>query len=536
MFHWKISHRLLGCFALITALLIALSTYSVFVTQGIDSKLTANSSQNAVIQRAAIDFRGSVHDRAIALRDAVIAPDPTAVQHELQQIERLAQAYVRANQQLQQVLQEQSGTIPPEVLKMLEDIQRQEASTQTTTDRILQLLQQQDRARAESLLWAQAKPQYVQWLASINRLIDFEEARIITNNSGANDAAKEFGTAMLLITVLAVAVSVAAAMKLAQYITHELGAEPYEVRNVVQAMRNGELTVRIPVRAGDSRSVMAAVAAMQQRFHELVAAVHTNITHLRSTGHEIAEGNLRLGERTDHTTDNLHRTTLAMQALTDTVQSSANAAQQAETLADSALHAAGSGGRVMQQVVGTMQDIAASSHQVEEIIGLIDSIAFQTNILALNAAVEAARAGEQGRGFAVVAGEVRALAGRSAEAARQIQQLIACSVERINLGNQLVDEAGHAMQDIVQHVQRVHQIISSIGQTAQVQSQDILQVNASVHDLEQMTQQNTTLVQQSTAAAKDLQDQAEKLTQLVSAFSVQRSSDEMRLVRAESAA
>ena len=183
----------------------------------------------------------------------------------------------------------------------------------------------------------------------------------------------------------------------------------------------------------------------------------------------------------------------------------------------------------MQEVVGTMQDIAQSSHQIEEIIGVIDGIAFQTNILALNAAVEAARAGEQGRGFAVVAGEVRALAGRSAEAAKQIKALIASSVERVNAGNALVDQAGHSMRDIVNHVQRVHQIIASIGQATQAQSQDITQVNQSVTDLEDMTLQNAALVQQSASSVADLQEQAAALGQLVAAFTVHAQPAPLRL-------
>lgn len=524
MLHWKIRHRLLACFALVTILLIALSTYSVIVTQGIDSALSANSGQNAVIQRAAIDFRGSVHDRSIALRDAVIAPNSASALQEVQEIERLAQAYQRANQQLQHVLSAQSGTIPKEVLQMLADIEREEAVAQNTTQQILRALEHNDRTQAEAQLWAQAKPQYVKWLADINRLIDFEEARIIHNNTDANQAANGFGTAMLLITVLAVTTSIVAAVLLARNITRELGAEPFEVRSVVQALRNGELTVHVPVRAGDSSSVMAAVAAMQQRFHALVSAVHSNIEQLRTTGSEISEGNLRLGERTEHTSDNLSRTTAAMQALTHTVQHSAQSAQQAESLAGNALAAADRGGQVMLEVVDTMQHIASGSQRIEEIIGVIDSIAFQTNILALNAAVEAARAGEQGRGFAVVAGEVRALAGHSAEAAQQIKTLIAHSVEHVNAGDTLVSQAGHAMQDIVSHVQGVHAIIGSIGQATQAQNQDILQVNQSVHDLETITLQNAALVQESAASAGQLQEQAAALHQLASAFTVHTNS------------
>ena len=520
MSHWKIHHRLLACFAMVTVLLIALSGYSVFVTQGIDDALSANSTHNAVIQRAAIDFRGSVHDRAIALRDAVLAPDSHGSTQALQTLEQLAQSYAHANTQLQRVLQDQAHATPEQVPDMLQAIRQLEQQTLQVTANVVQQLQQGQRQAAQTLLWSQAKPLYVQWLASINRLIDFEDARIMSNNHRANQAAKNFGAAMLLITALAVAASVIAALLLARNITRELGAEPRQVRNVVQALRDGLLTVPVPVRQSDRSSVMAAVADMQQRLHTLVSAVHANIGHLRNTSTEIAQGNMHLGSRTAQTSDNLHSTSQAMHALTETVHHSATSAQQAEALASSALGAADRGGAVMQQVVSTMHDIATSSHRIEEIIGVIDGIAFQTNILALNAAVEAARAGEQGRGFAVVAGEVRALAGRSAEAAQQIQALIASSVARVHTGNGLVEQAGSAMQDIVAHVQRVHQIITAMGDTTQAQSQDIVQVNAAMNDLESMTLQNASLVQQSAASASDLQGQSQELAQLVAHFTI----------------
>ena len=520
MTHWKVHHRLLGCFALVTVLLIGLSAYSVHVTRGIDQSLGANAQQNAVIQRAAIDFRGSVHDRAIALRDAVIAPDMQALQQEQQRIAALAQAYAQAQQHLHDVIHAQRDHLPAQVQPMLQEIARQEQLGLGSADRIMQALQRGDRTEAETVLWTQTKPQYAQWLASINQLIDFEEARIGANNRSAQQAANSFGLAMLLVTALAVIASMGAAGLLARSITRELGAEPHEVRRVVQALQAGQLTVDVPVRTGDRLSVMAAVAAMQQHLHALVSAVYRNIHHLRTTGGEISQGNAQLGERTQQTTHNLHGTSAALQALTDTVQHSAQAAQQAQALAGSALEAADHGGEVMQQVLLTMQDIASSSQRIEEIIGVIDGIAFQTNILALNAAVEAARAGEQGRGFAVVAAEVRALAGRSAQAAKQIKDLIANSVQRVQTGNGLVEQASTSMQGIVAHVQRVHQIIATMGHTTQEQSQDIVQVNQSMSDLESMTLQNASLVQQSTAAVGHLQAQSQALAQLVASFTV----------------
>ena len=520
MASWKIHHRLLACFALVTVLLMALSGYSVFVTQGIDQALSANATHNAVVQRAAIDFRGSVHDRAIALRDAALAPDSTTTAQALQAMRTLAQVYSQANLQLQQVLNQPLHATPAQVPAMLQDIAHMEQQAVQVTSALLVQLQQGHVAQAQALLWTQANPLYAQWLASINRLIDFEEARIMANNNYANQAAKEFGNAMLIITALAVAASVVAALVLARNITRELGAEPHQVRSTVQALRDGLLTVPVPVRHGDRTSVMAAVADMKQRFHALVCAVHTNIGQLRHTSAAMAQSNQHLGQRTEHTSDNLQHTTHAMQALTQTVQGSATSAQQAQTLAHNALDAADRGGAVMHQVQHTMQDIAHSSQRIEEIIGVINGIAFQTNILALNAAIEAARAGVQGRGFAVVAAEVRALAARSAEAAQQIHALIASSVSRVQAGTNLVGEAGSVMQDIVAHVQRVHTIVADMGDTTQAQSQDIVQVHHAMAHLQAMTLQNATLVQQSATTVSDLQAQSQNLGQLIAQFTI----------------
>ena len=519
MHTWKISQRLMAGFGLVIVALLGMSIYSMLTARGIDNALTANATQNAVIQRVAINFRGSAHDRSIAVRDVVLAPNEDARKKEIESIARLADFYAKSATQLDAVLKT-ATQVPPEVGPMVQALKDIETRTVATTGKVVALMQAGDRAGAEALLWAEAKPQYEQWLAAANKLIDYEEARITKNSETANQDASQFTGVMLAITLLAVLISVGATVLVSRSIGRELGAEPNEVRAVVQAIQQGDLTVPVHVKAGDTGSVMVAVRDMQQRFHELVSAVRDNIAQLRSTSDDISSGNQNLGNRTEQAASSLEQTAASMEELTATVRQSADSARQANQLATTAAGTATKGGEVMQQVVSTMQDIHHSSQKIADIIGVIDGIAFQTNILALNAAVEAARAGEQGRGFAVVATEVRSLAQRSAAAAKEIKSLIQSSVEKVDSGTQLVANAGVTMNEIVQGVQRVNGIIGEISTAAAEQSDGISQVNVAVTQLDQMTQQNGALVSESTLAAENLREQAQRLADLVAVFHV----------------
>ena len=527
---WKISHRLMAGFGLVVLALLGMSVFSVLTARGIDGALTANATQNAVIQRAAINFRGSAHDRSIAVRDVVLAPTEEARKKEVEAIARLADFYAKSAAQLDDVLKSASQ-VPPEVGPMVQSLKDIEARTVATTAKVVALMQAGDRAGAEALLWAEAKPQYEQWLAAANKLIDYEEARIIANSQLANKDASQFTGVMLSITLLAVLISIAVTVLVSRSISRELGAEPNEVRSVVQAIQQGDLTVPVQVKVGDTTSVMVAVRDMQQRFHELVSAVRDNVDQLRTTSHDISTGNQNLGQRTEQAASSLEQTAASMEELTATVRQSADSARQANQLATTAAGTATKGGEVMLQVVSTMQDIHQSSQKIADIIGVIDGIAFQTNILALNAAVEAARAGEQGRGFAVVATEVRSLAQRSAEAAKEIKSLIQTSVEKVGSGAELVGNAGETMNEIVRGVQRVNDIIGEISSAAAEQSDGISQVNVAVSQLDHMTQQNGALVGESTAAADNLRNQAQRLAELIAVFQI-NSAAQGRLVRA----
>ncbi|GKS76378.1 methyl-accepting chemotaxis protein [Acidovorax sp. SUPP950] len=292
-----------------------------------------------------------------------------------------------------------------------------------------------------------------------------------------------------------------------------------ELTGAVTLVAQGDLTQAFETRRADEMGALVReVEGMRQRYLQVLQQVRTAVDSITTASAEIATGNQDLSARTENAASSIAQTAQSMEQLTGTVHQSADAARQANQLAGSAAEVAQRGGRVVGEVVSTMAEINASSRKIADIIGVIDGIAFQTNILALNAAVEAARAGEQGRGFAVVASEVRSLAGRSAEAAREIKALIGSSVARVEAGTRLVEDAGRTMGEIVGSVQRVGDIIGEITAAASEQSNGIVTVNTAVNQLDQMTQQNAALVEESAAAAQSLRDQASQLADAVQVF------------------
>ena len=285
------------------------------------------------------------------------------------------------------------------------------------------------------------------------------------------------------------------------------------------AMGQGDLstTIRADGPAASTAS-LRALKTLQEELRKTIGSIRSGSHEVSTASTEIATGNQDLSQRTEQTASNLQQTASSLSQLTGNVRQSADSAAQANQLASSATQVARRGGTVVSQVVATMEEINSSSKKIADIIGVIDGIAFQTNILALNAAVEAARAGEQGRGFAVVAGEVRSLAQRSAEAAKEIKSLIGTSVDKVETGSKLVQDAGSTMDEIVASVQRVTDIIGEISAAALEQSQGIGQVNEAVTRLDQMTQQNAALVEESAAAAESLKDQAHRMTTVVASY------------------
>jgi methyl-accepting chemotaxis protein-2 (aspartate sensor receptor) len=302
-------------------------------------------------------------------------------------------------------------------------------------------------------------------------------------------------------------------------VRHTVSKPLGELTLAVTAVAQGDLTqVFRTQRSDEIGALVNEVEGMRQRYLEVLSQVRSSVESVSTASAEIATGNQDLSVRTEQTASNLQRTASSMELLTSTVKQSADASRQANQLAASAAEVAARGGSAVGEVVATMNEINQSSRKISDIIGVIDGIAFQTNILALNAAVEAARAGEQGRGFAVVASEVRSLAQRSAEAAREIKALIGASVEKVESGSRLVQNAGRTMDEIVGSVKRVSDIIGEITAAASEQSDGIGEVNTAINQLDQMTQQNAALVEDSAAAADSLRDQAQRLADAVAIF------------------
>ena len=309
-------------------------------------------------------------------------------------------------------------------------------------------------------------------------------------------------------------------LTLVRWLRNQLGGEPGDAAALARSVAAGDLSVRIDLRPGDSTSMMAQLKAMQESLARVVNNVRQNADGVATASAQIAQGNTDLSSRTEEQASALEQTAASMEELSGTVKQNADNARQGNQLAQSASTVAIRGGEVVGQVVETMKGINDSSRKIADIIGVIDGIAFQTNILALNAAVEAARAGEQGRGFAVVAGEVRNLAQRSASAAKEIKTLIGTSVDKVDAGSRLVAAAGQTMEDIVASVKRVTDIMGEISAASLEQSSGIEQVNQAIGLMDQATQQNAALVEHAAADAESMKEQAGKLAKSVVGFTL----------------
>ena len=356
------------------------------------------------------------------------------------------------------------------------------------------------------------------YIDAIKDFIKHEESLL---QQGIDHAENTYSKARTLLSVLFVAVLVAGLL-VAAFITRRilksLGGEPAYAVAITDRIAAGDLATVVELKPNDRSSLLFAINAMREHLSMIVGQVRQGTDTIATASSQIASGNLDLSSRTEQQASSLEETASSMEELTDTVKQNADNARQANNLALTASSVASKGGAVVAEVVSTMGSINESSRKIVDIIAVIDGIAFQTNILALNAAVEAARAGEQGRGFAVVAAEVRNLAQRSAAAAKEIKTLIGDSVEKVETGARLVDQAGSTMNEIVDSIKRVTDIMSEITAASAEQTDGIEQINQAISQMDQVTQQNAALVEEAAAAAESLQDQAANLSQVVSVF------------------
>ena len=333
----------------------------------------------------------------------------------------------------------------------------------------------------------------------------------------SSDRGRTVDAVLLGLSGAALALAVTIGVGTTRFVRRTLGAEPSELASVAERVASGDLS-DAGLNAAPAGSVMASMQRMRRQLVEVVSTVRAGVASVAGASEQIASGNGDLSRRTETQASHLQETAASMQEITGTVRNGSETARQARTLAEGAAASALNGGEAVARMVDTMSDIRTSSGRISDITAVIDSIAFQTNILALNAAVEAARAGEQGRGFAVVAAEVRTLAQRSAEAAREIKSLIGASVEKVEQGHEVVQRAGETIRGVVDQVQRVNQLIAELSAASEEQTTGISQVSQAVSQLDQATQQNAALVEESTAAAESLKAQAARLADSVAVF------------------
>jgi methyl-accepting chemotaxis protein len=513
---WTVAARLVAGFGIVLAALIALTAIAIGRVETVRARLDDVIDVNGVKERYAINFRGSVHDRSIAIRDVTLVSAeelPAVIDH----IQELARQYEESAKPLAAIYAERTD-ITSEERGIYSRVNAAQVRATPLIAQVIALQRSADAQGARKVLLDEARPAFVEWLAAINALIDYQEQLSRQEAAEARTISTDFKMLMSALTLVACALSAVIVYLIVRHITKALGAEPAEVAEVADSIRAGNLATPIRLRPGDTSSVMAAMARMQQRLAQIVTAVRDAAQGVASTTEQIALGNVDLSTRTEQQASALEHASDALEAFDSSVAANAQSAGSADALAKQASVTSAEGGAAVGRVVETMRAIGESSGHIEEIVSVIDSLAFQTNLLSLNAAVEAARAGTQGRGFAVVASEVRMLAQRSATAAKEIRELIAASSARIHEGGSQVDAAGTTISNVVEASRHVTDIMEAIHEACRAQARQIGEVRDVIATLERNTQQNIALVQQSAAAAESLKDRAQGLLDAADVF------------------
>ncbi len=509
----KTSTKLACSFGLIVMLLLVITVVTTLRIQSINERIADIVDDRAVKVALATDLDQATNVQARYLRNALIGhKDPEEVRSSLGRVEKAVAENSASLAKLEKMI---NTPIGHKLFKAMVDTRGPYGKGR---DEVIAMLKAGQAEEAGTHLLKTVRPAQNEFLAAIDAF-SVAQSKLMAE-SGEKAKAEGAAAIRINLTLAALAALLAAGVGygITRSFTRQLGGEPAEARELAVAIAEGDLTRPITVAAGDQTSLMSRLAAMQESLQKVVSNVRQNSESVATASAQIAQGNQDLSSRTEEQASALEETAATMEQLGTTVRNNADNAQQANQLAQGASAVAAQGGEVVGKVVHTMQGISDSSRKIGDIIGVIDGIAFQTNILALNAAVEAARAGEQGRGFAVVASEVRSLAQRSAEAAKEIKTLIGRSVEQVEQGTALVGQAGKTMGEIVGSIQRVSDIVAEITSASAEQSSGVQQVADAVSQMDQATQQNAALVEESAAAAESLKGQAQQLVQAVAVF------------------
>jgi methyl-accepting chemotaxis protein len=502
-------------YALVLFFLVAVTATGILRMSQIQDRLDRVVGVNNVVTRHVIDMRGNVSDRVNSLRILTLMSSPDEMEGDLKRFKDQTAKYDEIENKLTNKFATEGSAAEK---ALLAQVKEHEAVAMPAIAKATEMWLASKAEDATRVMIKEIKPAQKKWMEALDQLAELEDK---TNSQSQLDAEAAFVNArnfMLLMGVLAVGMSVLGAVVITRGLLKQLGGEPDYTAKIAGSIAHGDLSIAIDTADSDRGSLLVEMKEMRNSLVNIVGQVRVGTETIGTASREIAAGNIDLSSRTEMQASSLEKTASAMEVLTSTVKQNADNAREANYLAATASDVARKGGDVVSQVVDTMGSINASANKIVDIIGVIDGIAFQTNILALNAAVEAARAGEQGRGFAVVASEVRNLAQRSAAAAKEIKTLIGDSVEKVERGSKLVGQAGVTMDEVVASVKRVTDIMSEIANASQEQSAGIEQVNLSIIEMDSMTQQNAALVEEAAAAAQSLQDQASELAHVVSIF------------------
>jgi methyl-accepting chemotaxis protein len=511
----KVGSRLGIGFGMLIAALMIVSATAALRFQSLNSQIDDLVHHRMQALQEFNELKDNLNAIARAVRNVVLQTDPKDVAAEAQKIAPLQ----ARNSELLAGLERSGGL--PKVQELLKTISAVRPAYDRQVAEVVRLGESntpEDAKTATGIITGPLRAQQTALFKVVDQSLALQQENAAFIGEQANQAVKAGLTLVASIAAAATALGLALAVLISRGITRQLGAEPADLSAAVGRVADGDLSVRLPLRSGGQDSVMAAVARMQQALTTVVSHVRQGSEAVASASTQIAQGNMDLSGRTESQASALEQTTASMEELNTTVQQNTDNARQAKQLAQNASDVAAQGGLVVAQVVGTMKDISGASRKIADIVGVIDGIAFQTNILALNAAVEAARAGEQGRGFAVVASEVRNLAGRSAVAAKEIKDLINDSVQRVEQGEALADRAGATMDEVVGAIRHVTDIMAEISSASVEQSGGVSQVVQAITTLDDNTQQNAALVEEMASAATALNEQAHDLVQAVAVF------------------